>query len=129
MSVVLRVGRYEALRPIASGGMATVYLGRAEGARGFERQVAIKAMHPHLAQDPEFVAMFLDEARMASSIRHPNVVPTLDVAEDANGIFLVMEYVDGPPLNLLLRALRRQRAPMPLPIVLRVALDMLAGLH
>ena len=129
MSVVLRVGRYEALRPIASGGMATVYLGRAEGARGFERQVAIKAMHPHLAEDPEFVTMFLDEARMAANIRHPNVVPTLDVAEEHGQLFLIMEYVEGLSLHGLTRELRKQGRVVPLPIALRIALDMLAGLH
>jgi serine/threonine protein kinase len=129
MSVVLRVGRYEALRPIASGGMATVYLGRAEGARGFERQVAIKAMHPHLAQDPEFVTMFLDEARMAANIRHPNVVPTLDVAEEHGQLFLIMEYVEGLSLHALQREHRKQGRILPLPIALRIALDMLAGLH
>jgi serine/threonine-protein kinase len=127
MSVVLRVGRYEALRPIASGGMATVYLGRAEGARGFERQVAIKAMHPHLADDPEFVTMFLDEARMAANIRHPNVVPTLDVAEENGQLFLIMEYVEGLSLQGVKRALKKQIVPVP--IALRIALDMLAGLH
>jgi serine/threonine-protein kinase len=129
MSVVLRVGRYEALRPIASGGMATVYLGRAEGARGFERQVAIKAMHPHLAEDPEFVTMFLDEARMAANIRHPNVVPTLDVAEEDGQLFLIMEYIEGFSLHAMKRALKKQNASVPLPIALRIALDMLAGLH
>ncbi len=129
MSVVLRVGRYEALRPIASGGMATVYLGRAEGARGFERQVAIKAMHPHLAEDPEFVTMFLDEARMAANIRHPNVVPTLDVAEENGQLFLIMEYVEGLSLHALKRALKKQRGAVPLPIAIRIVLDMLAGLH
>src|SRR3954447_11134514 len=101
MSVVLRVGRYEALRPIASGGMATVYLGRVLGARGFERQVAIKAMHPHLAEDPEFVTMFLDEARMAANIRHPNVVPTLDVVEEDGQLLLVMDYIEGKSLHAL----------------------------
>ena len=129
MSVVLRVGRYEALRPIASGGMATVYLGRAEGARGFERQVAIKAMHPHLADDPEFVTMFLDEARMAANIRHPNVVPTLDVAEEGGQLFLIMEYIEGLSLHAMKRALKKQNGSVPLPIALRIALDMLAGLH
>ncbi len=129
MSVVLRVGRYEALRPIASGGMATVYLGRAEGARGFERQVAIKAMHPHLADDPEFVTMFLDEARMAANIRHPNVVPTLDVAEEGGQLFLIMEYVEGLSLHDVKRAIKKQGSDVPLPIALRIALDMLAGLH
>lgn len=125
----LRVGRYETVRPIASGGMATVYLGRSRGAHGFERQVAIKAMHPHLADDPDFVAMFLDEARMASNIRHPNVVPTLDIAEEDGRIFLVMEYVEGLSVQALQRALRKKQRSLPASVALRIALDMLAGLH
>src|SRR5690348_15149119 len=88
---MFRGERYETLRVIASGGMATVHLGRALGAGGFERLVAIKVMHPHLASEPEFVAMFLDEARLAARIRHPNVVSTLDVQADTEGVFLVMD--------------------------------------
>src|SRR6187401_520489 len=100
-----RVGRYETIRPIASGGMATVHLGRALGAGGFERLVAIKVMHPHIAAEAEFVAMFLDEARLAARVRHPNVVPTIDVQEDP--LFLVMEYIEGPTLHLILRERRK----------------------
>lgn len=125
MSVVLRVGRYEALRPIASGGMATVYLGRAEGARGFERQVAIKAMHPHLADDPEFVTMFLDEARMAANIHHPNVVPTLDVVENDGEVFLIMEFVLGQSLADLLK----KQVKLPLPITSAILVGALRGLE
>jgi serine/threonine-protein kinase len=125
--VLLRAGRYETLRPIASGGMATVYLGRAVGAGGFERLVAIKIMHPHTASEPEFVAMFLDEARLAARVRHPNVVATIDLVEDP--LFLVMEFIDGPSLHLLLRACRKARRPLPVGIALRIFLDMLAGLH
>ena len=72
-------GALRALREIASGGMATVHFGRLLGPVGFSRTVAIKRLHPQFAKDPEFVAMFLDEARLAARIRHPNVVPTLDV--------------------------------------------------
>ncbi len=123
----LRVGRYETIRAIASGGMATVYLGRALGAGGFERLVAIKSMHPHIATDPDFVAMFLDEARLAARVRHPNVVATIDVQEDP--LFLVMEYIEGPSLHLVLRELRKSKQSLPLDIAMRVFLDVLAGLH
>src|SRR5690606_26489706 len=88
----LRFGRYETLRRIASGGMASVYLGRAVGPAGFERLVAIKVMHEHILGDPEFRGMFLDEARLAAKIRHPNVVPTLDVSAD--GRFIVMDFIE-----------------------------------
>ena len=125
----LRGGRYEILHVIASGGMATVYLGRALGMGGFERLVAVKTMHAHLADEPEFVAMFLDEARLAAQIRHPNVVGTIDVQQDERGVFIVMEYIEGASLQQLLRALHKQGNTLPLEIALRVFLDMLAGLH
>jgi eukaryotic-like serine/threonine-protein kinase len=107
--------------------MATVHLARARGAGGFERLVAIKALHPHIASEPEFVAMFLDEARLAASIRHPNVVATIDVQEDP--LFLVMDYVEGPSLHLVQRELRKRGTFMPLEVTLRVLHDTLAGLH
>ncbi|XXX74308.1 protein kinase [Sorangium sp. So ce134] len=125
--MTLHAGRYESLRAIASGGMATVYLGRAVGAGGFERLVALKMMHPHIAAEPEFVAMFLDEARLAARVRHPNVVATFDLVEDP--LFLVMEYIEGPSLHLLLRTCARAKRRVPIGIVLRIFLDVLAGLH
>lgn len=125
----MRFGRYETLRSIASGGMATVYLARVLGEGGFERLVALKVMHPHLAQDPEFVSMFLDEARLAAGIRHPNVVGVLDIDRDNDGLFIVMDYVDGLTLRETILSHRKQDQPIPLPVLLRVFLDTLAGLH
>src|SRR5579871_5379905 len=90
-----RVGRYVVHDRIAAGGMATVHLGRLLGAAGFARTVAIKRLHDQYARDPEFVAMLLDEARLASSIRHPNVVQTLDVVAEQDELLVVMEYVEG----------------------------------
>src|SRR4051812_14848787 len=127
--MTIRGGRYEIIRVIASGGMAKVYLGRALGAGGFERLVAIKAMHAHLAAEPEVIDMFLDEARLAARIRHPNVVATLDVQQDEEGVFLVMEYVEGPTLMAMLREARRAGRKMPVDVSLRVMIDCLAGLH
>lgn len=127
--MTLRAGRYELLDTIASGGMATVHLGRAVGAGGFERLVAIKTMHPHLSNEPDFVAMFLDEARLAARIRHPNVVGTIDIQQDELGLLLVMDYVEGPSLSQVLRALNKQKTLLPLDVALRVMLDVLAGLH
>jgi serine/threonine-protein kinase len=124
-----RFGRYETLRPIASGGMATVYLGRAVGAGGFERLVAVKVLHEGLAGDGDFVAMFLDEARVAARIRHPNVVATLDVEQGPDGLFLVMEFVEGPSLSAINRALRKKRRRLPIGVALRIVVDALLGLH
>ncbi len=125
--MTLRLGRYETIRAVASGGMATVHLARALGAGGFERLVAIKVLHPHIQNEPDFVAMFLDEARLAAQVRHPNVVPTIDVSTDP--LFLVMEYVEGPSLHAVQRDLRRQHKVVPIEVALRITLDLLAGLH
>ena len=72
-----RLDRFELIAELASGGMATVFLARLGGVAGFQRLVAIKRLHPHLARDPEFTQMFLDEARLAARLHHPNVVPIL----------------------------------------------------
>src|SRR5580658_9333109 len=95
------VGRYVVYGEIASGGMATVHFGRLTGLAGFARSVAIKRLHAHFAKDPEFVKMFLDEARLAARITHPNVVATLDVVDADDEVFLVMEYVQGVTLAQL----------------------------
>ena len=97
----LTIGRYALYDPIASGGMATVYYGRMLGPVGFAKTVAIKRLHPHYASDPEFASMFLDEARLAARIQHPNVVQTLDVVALKRELILVMEYVHGESLARL----------------------------
>ena len=122
-------GRYEILGTIASGGMATVYLGRAVGEGGFERLVAIKVMHAHIAEDESFRAMFLDEARLAARIRHPNVVGVLDVQKEGEQLFLVMEFVDGPSLHQLRRNFRKRNTTLPIGMTLRIFIDALTGLH
>ena len=97
------VERYELLGELATGGMATVYLGRQRGPLGFSRTVAIKSMHPQLAKDASFRAMFIDEANLTARIRHPNVVPTLDIVQSDTKLLIVMEYVEGVSLSVLLR--------------------------
>jgi serine/threonine-protein kinase len=124
-----RFGRYETLDIIGSGGMATVYLGRAVGEGGFERLVAIKAMHPHVADSADGLASFLDEARLAALIRHPNVVSTIDVQKSADGAFMVMEYIEGPSLAALMRAADASGEWPPREVLLRVVIDVLSGLQ
>ncbi|HEY6462542.1 MAG TPA: serine/threonine-protein kinase, partial [Polyangiaceae bacterium] len=123
------VGRYAVFDEIAVGGMATVHVGRLLGPAGFSRTVAMKHLHKQFAGDPEFVAMFLDEARIAARIRHPNVVSTLDVVTLDGELYLVMDYVAGESVAHLLRGLRRRDAFVPPRIAVTIACDMLAGLH
>jgi eukaryotic-like serine/threonine-protein kinase len=123
------VGRYTLYGELASGGMATVHLGRLRGPVGFSRTVAIKSLHSHYAKDPEYVAMFMDEARLAARVRHPNVVPTLDVVALQGELFLVMEYVQGETLANLVRASRSHGERIPPAIAISIVVGALLGLH
>lgn len=122
------LGDYAILMKLASGGMATVYVGRKRGVAGFERLVAIKCCHPHLRDDEEFSSMFLDEARLAASIRHPNVVGTLDVS-DGELLYLVMEYVEGFSFGNLVRKASKGNTRVPPGVAVQIMIDTLTGLH
>ena len=111
-----RVGSYEMLVELASGGTATVGIAIYRGAAGFERLVVIKRVHRHLTKDREFSAMLLDEARLASSIRHPNVVPVIDVVRAEEEVVLVMDYVESVSLAQLVSAAERAGQPLPIAV-------------
>jgi serine/threonine protein kinase len=124
-----RIGKFDVISEIGTGGMASVYLARSTGMGGFNRLVAIKVMHPHLSQEDSFVEMFLDEARVAATIQHPNVASILDVGIEDGLIFLVMDYVEGDSFSNVEKMAVNLRRRIPLGITLRVCLDALAGLH
>ena len=123
-----RLDRYELIGEIAAGGMASVFLARAAGVAGFQRFFAIKRLHPHLADEQEFIDMFLDEARLAAGIHHPNVVPILEVGTTDAGYYLVMDYIEGDTLSGVI-ARSAVDGGLPRPIALRILLDALHGLH
>src|SRR5580700_4657373 len=123
------IGRYAIFGKIASGGMASVHFGRLLGAAGFSRTVAIKRLHPHLADEPEFLSTLIDEARLAARIHHPNVVPTLDVESAEGELLVVMEYVRGESLARLLRAESARGRRLPLSIASAIVIGALHGLH
>jgi serine/threonine protein kinase len=125
----LVLGRYLICDEIGGGGMARVHLGRVLGAAGFSRVVAIKRVHPANADDANYATMLLDEARLVARIRHPNVVPTLDVVNLDSELILVMDYVHGPSLAWLRCELAQRAERIPVPIVVRIVLDVLSGLH
>lgn len=122
------LGRYELLMPIAAGGMAMVWAARLRGTRGFQKVVAIKTMLPKLSDESQFEQMFLDEASLASQVRHPYVVEILDLGEQDGVLFLVMEWIDGMPLNQLMKA-AKAAGGMPLPVAVRIVMQACAGLH
>ena len=124
------IDRYALYDPIASGGMGTVHLGRVLGSVGFTRTVAIKRLRSQYAANPSFVSSFVDEARLTARVRHPNVVPPLDVVATGGELFLVMEYVHGETASALARALAsrgNERAPMR--VVVSIMVGVLLGLH
>ena len=123
------VGRYVLHAAIARGGMATIHLARLLGAEGFSRTVAAKRLHPQFTEDADFLRMFLDEARIASKVHHPNVVPMLDVVQSGTEVILVQEYVHGVPLDKLLRAMGQHKKVLPVSVVIAIVAGMLAGLH
>jgi len=128
-----RIGRYELCFELASGGMASVYLARIDGVSGFEKLVALKRIHRHLAKEKGYVNMFLDEARIASRITHPNVCSVFDFGESDGEHYIAMEYLVGEPLSRLMsRAARDQshrRSPL-LPLrMARIVADACEGLH
>jgi eukaryotic-like serine/threonine-protein kinase len=124
-----KLDRYELLCPIAEGGMASVWIARHTGKHGFEKFVAIKTVLPKFAADARFQQMFQDEARIASRIEHANVAQILDVGEQHDITYLVMEYVDGESLSTVHRTLAKKGMKVPPGVVLRVMADVCGGLH
>lgn len=128
-----RIGRYELCFELASGGMASVHLARVAGNPGFEKLVALKRIHPHLAQEPDYVQMFLDEARIASRITHSNVCSVFDFGETDGEYFIAMEYLVGEPLSRVHRRVladaEQRRSPLLPPRMARVIAQACEGLH
>ncbi len=103
-----RLGNYELLNLLATGGMAEIYLARQTGVGGFERLVVVKKILPHLARQKRFVQMFFDEARIAAQLSHPNIVQIIEIGQQDDDYFLAMEYLEGESLGYLVREARRQ---------------------
>jgi serine/threonine-protein kinase len=125
-----RLGRYQLLLPIAYGGMARVWAARLHGQRGFSKLVAIKTILPHLAHSVEFERMFLDEARIAAGVHHPNVTDIYELGEEGHVLYLAMEWVNGDSLVHVVRGLHGKAVEALDPrLASRIASDACAGLH
>jgi eukaryotic-like serine/threonine-protein kinase len=121
-----RIGRYEVMTPLGTGGMAQVLVARARGPEGLGRLVALKRILPHLSTDPLIVQQFLDEARIGLRLSHPNLVTVYDIGEAQGAYFIAMELVRGVDLDRLLKVLK---APLPAPLAVAVIIQGLHGLH
>ena len=123
-------GATSSLLPIAQGGDGrTVWAARQRGTRGFNKTVAIKTMLPTLSEDAQFEQMFLDEAALAAKIHHPNVAEILDLGEQDEILYIVMEWVDGEALSVIHKAARKNQSQIPIRLSMRIAMQAVAGLH
>ncbi|HEX7498991.1 MAG TPA: protein kinase [Polyangia bacterium] len=125
----VNLGRYQLLSRLAVGGMAEVYMARQGELSGFKTLVVVKKVLPHLAMKPDFIAMFLDEARIASMLDHPNVVRITEVGRAENEYFLAMELVQGKPLASILKQSERAKTPIPHNLGALIVANAAAGLH
>ncbi len=123
------VGRYRVICEIGRGGMASVHLSRIDGPGGFAKWVAIKRIHPHLVENDQLVDMFLDEARMAAGISHPNVAQVFDIGKDKDTYWIAMEYLHGEPVRELLRSAEERGQPIMSEVAARIISDAAEGLH
>jgi len=122
-------GPYEIVARLTGGGMASVFLARRRGAAGFTRPVGIKVIHPHLVEGPGFVEMFIDEAKLAAKIQHPNVVHVEELGERDGVLFIAMEFVLGASLSQLLKTHARSGELLDPALVIWIAMQTLSGLH
>ncbi len=122
-------GKYQLFASLGRGGMADVFLAVARGPMGFNKLVVVKRLRDSLAEESSFLEMFLDEARLAARLNHPNVVHTYEVGEEGGAYFIAMEYLEGQSLNKILREVTKTGAPFEPTICARLASDALAGLH
>jgi eukaryotic-like serine/threonine-protein kinase len=125
----MRLGPYELLRRIATGGMAEVYLARRAGPHGFQKIVAVKRILPQFSKDADFVAMFVDEARVSARLGHPNIVQVFDFGDHDDELYMAMEYVDGTTGARLIRAAASRGEEVPLDVTLHITLSILRALE
>jgi serine/threonine-protein kinase len=130
VTVGTRLGKYEILKRLATGGMAEIFLARVSGLPGFQKMVVVKRILPQLSTKADFVEMFLDEARIAATLQHPNVVQMYDVGVVDGSYFIAMEYLHGEDVRSLMKALfRRGKERLPLEHALNIVIGVAAGLH
>jgi serine/threonine protein kinase len=123
------LGKYEIIKRLATGGMAEIFLARVSGLPGFQKMVVIKRILPQLATSTDFVEMFLDEARIAATLQHPNVVQMYDVGVVDANYFIAMEYLHGEDVRSLMKTLFRREMKMPLEHALNIIIGVASGLH
>ncbi len=121
-------GEYQLLKKLATGGMAQIYLARQQGMEGFEKFLVVKRILPHLAENDEFIKMFLDEARIAARLNHPNIVQIFNLGAQDDSYFIAMEFIHGEDVRRVWKRADSKNKPIPVPLVSRIIMDACSGL-
>ncbi len=129
MTGTRRFGRYVEIKNLAAGGMGEILLAEHTGLSGFAKRVVVKRIRPELAENPAYVELFLNEARIGSFLNHPNIVHIFDVGRDGDALWLVMEYVEGVDLKRLSRRARRAGRPLSPPVIAAIGVEVLSALE
>lgn len=125
----MELGSYHIVRKLATGGMAEIFLAQHKAVEGFQRNLVVKRILPEFSDNPEFVASFLNEAKLAAVLHHPNIVQIYDLGRVGKSYFIAMEYIRGFDLAAVLRLNRRQGTYLSLGVALQIFADVCAGLH
>ncbi|MGC8928162.1 MAG: serine/threonine protein kinase [Myxococcota bacterium] len=124
-----RFGKYILIRKLATGGMADIYLARQEGVEGFQKDIVIKKIRAEIGQKPEFVQMFLNEAKLAAMLTHPNICQIFDLGKIGDSYFIAMEYIAGRDMNRIINASAKRGIPFPMEYALKIASNVCEGLY
>ena len=128
MDTPSRFGKYELMRRLAKGGMAEIFLARSFGVEGFERHLVIKRILPQLASSPQFVGLFIKEAKISASLSHPNIVQIYELGRVGTDHYIAMEYIHGRDLTRINKSMRAEGGQMPVPLAVFVVASILRGL-
>ena len=116
-------GDYQLLKKLATGGMAQIFLARQQGMEGFEKFLVVKRILPHLAENDDFIKMFLDEARIAARLNHPNIVQIFNLGAQDDSYFIAMEFIHGEDVRRVWKRADSKNKPIPVPLVARIIMD------
>ncbi len=129
LMAITRFGKYYLIHRLAVGGMAEIFLAKQKGLEGFEKTICIKRIRPHLSSQPNFVRMFLNEAKLVVNLSHPNIVQIYDLGKVGESYFIAMEYVSGRDMSRIIPKARKKKIPFPVVYALKIASDVLDGLY
>jgi serine/threonine-protein kinase len=128
VTTTAKLGAYQLIAPLATGGMAELFVAKTAGVSGFEKQVALKVIHPNFSSDPDFVRMLVDEAKLAVQLQHANIVQTYDLGHVEGQYYIVMELIDGADLYKVLKTASELGLEFPVDVAAHITSEVATGL-